>query len=133
MHLCLLVRWVGFERPGFAGEQFVLEKGEYPRWSSWTNYLNVYTLSSFRPLKVVRVMMIHAGKRVIPSVVPSVAEAWFCLCRMVPTISSTCMQTQALRVKRWKLLTMMFPVCGLMVSRTVWAVLKLSMERKMQT
>ncbi|KAM6946670.1 beta-crystallin B3 [Lycodopsis pacificus] len=44
--------WVGFERPGFAGEQFVLEKGEYPRWSTWTNCLSSYSLSSFRPLKV---------------------------------------------------------------------------------
>lgn len=61
------------------------------------------------------------------------AKASVYLCRTVPIISSTCMQTQALRVKRWKLLTMMSPVCGLMVSRTVWAVLKLSMERKMQT
>ncbi|XP_071376624.1 beta-crystallin B3 [Centroberyx affinis] len=44
--------WVGFERPAFAGEQFVLEKGEYPRWSTWTNSQNSYSLSSFRPLKV---------------------------------------------------------------------------------
>uniref|UniRef100_A0A672HDY4 Beta-crystallin B3 n=1 Tax=Salarias fasciatus TaxID=181472 RepID=A0A672HDY4_SALFA len=44
--------WVGFERPGFAGEQFVLEKGEYPRWSTWTNCLSSYSLGSFRPLKV---------------------------------------------------------------------------------
>lgn len=50
--LCI-VRWVGFERPGFAGEQFVLEKGEYPRWSTWTNCQSSYTLTSFRPLKVV--------------------------------------------------------------------------------
>ncbi|KAE8298118.1 Beta-crystallin B3 Beta-B3 crystallin [Larimichthys crocea] len=44
--------WVGFERPGFAGEQFVLEKGEYPRWSTWTNSQSSYSLSSFKPLKV---------------------------------------------------------------------------------
>ncbi|XP_051804585.1 beta-crystallin B3-like [Acanthochromis polyacanthus] len=44
--------WVGFERPGFAGEQYVLEKGEYPRWSTWTNWQTNYNLSSFRPLKV---------------------------------------------------------------------------------
>lgn len=50
--LCV-VRWVGFERPGFAGDQFVLEKGEYPRWSTWTNCQSSYTLTSFRPLKVV--------------------------------------------------------------------------------
>uniref|UniRef100_A0A665T4F2 Beta-crystallin B3 n=1 Tax=Echeneis naucrates TaxID=173247 RepID=A0A665T4F2_ECHNA len=44
--------WVGYECPGFAGEQFVLEKGEYPRWSTWTNCQSIYSLSSFRPLKV---------------------------------------------------------------------------------
>uniref|UniRef100_A0A8C6LP47 Beta-crystallin B3 n=1 Tax=Nothobranchius furzeri TaxID=105023 RepID=A0A8C6LP47_NOTFU len=44
--------WVGFERPGFAGEQFVLEKGEFPRWSTWTNCQSSNILSSFRPLKV---------------------------------------------------------------------------------
>ncbi|KAM4583515.1 beta-crystallin B3-like [Fundulus diaphanus] len=44
--------WVGFERLGFAGEQFVLDKGEYPRWSTWTSCQSSYTLNSFRPLKV---------------------------------------------------------------------------------
>ncbi|KAM9362087.1 beta-crystallin B3-like [Symphorus nematophorus] len=50
--------WVGFERPGFAGEQFVLEKGEYPRWSTWTNCQSSYSLSSFRPLKVVSIVSV---------------------------------------------------------------------------
>uniref|UniRef100_A0AAY4E590 Beta-crystallin B3 n=1 Tax=Denticeps clupeoides TaxID=299321 RepID=A0AAY4E590_9TELE len=44
--------WVAFERQGFAGEQFVLEKGEYPRWSTWTNSQNSYSLLSLRPLRV---------------------------------------------------------------------------------
>uniref|UniRef100_A0A7N6B289 Beta-crystallin B3 n=1 Tax=Anabas testudineus TaxID=64144 RepID=A0A7N6B289_ANATE len=44
--------WVGFGRPSFAGEQFVLEKGSYPRWSTWTSCQSSYNLSSFRPLKV---------------------------------------------------------------------------------
>lgn len=80
MHLRPVVRWVGFERPGFAGEQFVLEKGEYPRWSSWTNYQNVYTLSSFRPLKVVSATAIHADKQVNHSVVikPGFVSAGWC-------------------------------------------------------
>lgn len=56
MHFPHMVRWVGFERPGFAGEQFVLEKGEYPRWSTWTNCQNSYSLSSFRPLRVVSIV-----------------------------------------------------------------------------
>ena len=49
-------RWVGYELPGFAGEQFVLEKGEYPRWSTWTNSQSTYYLRSFRPLKVVSIL-----------------------------------------------------------------------------
>ncbi|XP_032404904.1 beta-crystallin B3-like [Xiphophorus hellerii] len=44
--------WVGFECLGFGGEQFVLEKGEYPRWSTWTSCQSSYILSSFKPLKV---------------------------------------------------------------------------------
>ncbi|MGH0174249.1 UNVERIFIED_CONTAM: hypothetical protein FKN15_067504 [Acipenser sinensis] len=45
--------WVGFERQGFAGEQFVLEKGEYPRWDTWSNSHTSYSLMSVRPLRVV--------------------------------------------------------------------------------
>ncbi|MGH0140683.1 UNVERIFIED_CONTAM: hypothetical protein FKN15_044707 [Acipenser sinensis] len=44
--------WVGFERQGFAGEQFVLEKGEYPRWDTWSNSHTSYSLMSLRPLRV---------------------------------------------------------------------------------
>uniref|UniRef100_A0A8D2LVY0 Beta-crystallin B3 n=1 Tax=Varanus komodoensis TaxID=61221 RepID=A0A8D2LVY0_VARKO len=29
--------WLGFERQAFSGEQFVLEKGDYPRWDSWSS------------------------------------------------------------------------------------------------
>ncbi|RVE68577.1 hypothetical protein OJAV_G00093260 [Oryzias javanicus] len=44
--------WVGYDRHGFTGEQFVLEKGEYPRWDTWTNSQISYNLLSLRPLKV---------------------------------------------------------------------------------
>ncbi|XP_061119491.1 beta-crystallin B3 [Conger conger] len=44
--------WVGFAQQAFKGEQFVLEKGEYPRWATWTNSQNNYSLMSLRPLKV---------------------------------------------------------------------------------
>ncbi|XP_041672982.1 beta-crystallin B3-like [Cheilinus undulatus] len=44
--------WVGYECAGYTGEQFVLEKGEYPRYSSWTNWQNSFMLCAFRPLKV---------------------------------------------------------------------------------
>uniref|UniRef100_A0A673YH27 Crystallin beta B3 n=1 Tax=Salmo trutta TaxID=8032 RepID=A0A673YH27_SALTR len=36
-----------------SGEQFVLEKGEYPRWDTWTNSQYSYSFWSMRPLKVV--------------------------------------------------------------------------------
>nr|XP_057926629.1 beta-crystallin B3 [Doryrhamphus excisus] len=45
--------WVGYDRHGFTGEQFILEKGQYPRWDTWTNSQNSYSLLSLRPLKVV--------------------------------------------------------------------------------
>uniref|UniRef100_A0A3Q3WHV7 Beta/gamma crystallin 'Greek key' domain-containing protein n=1 Tax=Mola mola TaxID=94237 RepID=A0A3Q3WHV7_MOLML len=38
--------FVGFEQINFCGEMFVLEKGEYPRWDSWSNsQKNDYLLS----------------------------------------------------------------------------------------
>uniref|UniRef100_A0A8C8G4T1 Beta-crystallin B3 n=1 Tax=Oncorhynchus tshawytscha TaxID=74940 RepID=A0A8C8G4T1_ONCTS len=43
--------WVAFECQAFGGEQFVLEKGEYPRWSTWTNSQTNNYLLSFRPLR----------------------------------------------------------------------------------
>lgn len=46
-------RWLGFERQAFAGEQFVLEKGDYPRWDSWSNSHNSDSLMSLRPLQIV--------------------------------------------------------------------------------
>lgn len=44
---------MGYERHDFTGEQFILEKGEYPRWDTWTNSQSSYSLLSLRPLKVV--------------------------------------------------------------------------------
>ena len=46
-------RWVGYEQASCKGEQFVFEKGEYPRWDSWTNSRRSETLFAFRPIKVV--------------------------------------------------------------------------------
>lgn len=50
---CLL-RWVGYEQANCKGEQYVFEKGEYPRWDSWTNSRRSDTIVAFRPIKVVR-------------------------------------------------------------------------------
>ncbi|NXC64773.1 CRBB3 protein, partial [Aleadryas rufinucha] len=45
--------WLGFERQGYAGEQFVLEKGDYPRWDSWSNSHSSDSLMSLRPIQIV--------------------------------------------------------------------------------
>ncbi|XP_028557919.2 beta-crystallin B3-like [Podarcis muralis] len=44
--------WLGFERQAFSGEQFVLEKGDYPRWDSWSNSHCSDSLLSIRPLLI---------------------------------------------------------------------------------
>ncbi|XP_030769799.1 beta-crystallin B2-like isoform X3 [Rhinopithecus roxellana] len=44
--------WVDYEQANCKGEQFVFEKGEYPRWDSWTSSRRTDSLSSLRPIKV---------------------------------------------------------------------------------
>ncbi|XP_072456181.1 beta-crystallin A4 [Notamacropus eugenii] len=47
-----ICRWVGFEHAGFQGQQFVLERGEYPSWEAWSGNVayHVERLTSFRPV-----------------------------------------------------------------------------------
>uniref|UniRef100_A0A8C4UN84 Beta-crystallin A4 n=1 Tax=Falco tinnunculus TaxID=100819 RepID=A0A8C4UN84_FALTI len=42
----------GFEHCGFQGQQFVLERGEYPCWEAWSgsNAYHVERMCSFRPI-----------------------------------------------------------------------------------
>uniref|UniRef100_A0A8C9RWL1 Crystallin, beta A1a n=1 Tax=Scleropages formosus TaxID=113540 RepID=A0A8C9RWL1_SCLFO len=44
--------WVGYEHSSFGGQQFVLERGDYPRWDSWSgsNAYHVERMMSFRPI-----------------------------------------------------------------------------------
>uniref|UniRef100_A0A8C8RXQ9 Beta-crystallin B3 n=1 Tax=Pelusios castaneus TaxID=367368 RepID=A0A8C8RXQ9_9SAUR len=44
--------WLGFERQAFCGERFVLEKGAYPRWDSWSSSRSSDSLMSARPLPI---------------------------------------------------------------------------------
>ncbi|XP_041053724.1 beta-crystallin B3-like isoform X1 [Carcharodon carcharias] len=44
--------WVGYEQQNFCGEMFMLEKGEYPRWDSWSNSYRTDCMMSFRPVKM---------------------------------------------------------------------------------
>ncbi|KAE8292520.1 Beta-crystallin B2 Beta-B2 crystallin Beta-crystallin Bp [Larimichthys crocea] len=50
--LVLCGPWVGYEQLNCKGEQFVFEKGEYPRWDSWTNSRRSDSIAAFRPIKV---------------------------------------------------------------------------------
>ncbi|MFT7796832.1 beta-crystallin B2-like [Arapaima gigas] len=50
--LVLCGPWVGYEKAGCTGEQFVLEKGGYPRWDSWTNSRHSGSIAALRPVKV---------------------------------------------------------------------------------
>uniref|UniRef100_A0AAA9SH43 Beta-crystallin B3 n=3 Tax=Bos TaxID=9903 RepID=A0AAA9SH43_BOVIN len=45
--------WLAFERRAFRGEQYVLEKGDYPRWDAWSNSHHSDSLLSLRPLHIV--------------------------------------------------------------------------------
>ncbi|MBN3311699.1 CRBB1 protein, partial [Atractosteus spatula] len=42
--------WVGYEQMNFCGEMYILEKGEYPRWDSWSNSYRNEWMMSFRPV-----------------------------------------------------------------------------------
>uniref|UniRef100_G3QIP2 Crystallin beta A1 n=1 Tax=Gorilla gorilla gorilla TaxID=9595 RepID=G3QIP2_GORGO len=44
--------WIGYEHTSFCGQQFILERGEYPRWDAWSgsNAYHIERLMSFRPV-----------------------------------------------------------------------------------
>uniref|UniRef100_A0A3P8QR67 Beta/gamma crystallin 'Greek key' domain-containing protein n=1 Tax=Astatotilapia calliptera TaxID=8154 RepID=A0A3P8QR67_ASTCA len=44
--------WAGYEHSSFCGQQFVLERGEYPYWESWSgsNAYHIERMMSFRPI-----------------------------------------------------------------------------------
>ena len=54
---------MGFEQINFCGGMFILEKGEYPRWDSWSNCQKNDYLLSFRPVRMVtQQLRLPAGK-----------------------------------------------------------------------
>ena len=48
-----LCSFVAFEQTNFRGEMFILEKGEYPRWDTWSNSYRSDCLMSLRPIRMV--------------------------------------------------------------------------------
>lgn len=51
--LSITSSWVAFEQSNFRGEMFILEKGEYPRWDTWSSSYRSDRLMSFRPIRMV--------------------------------------------------------------------------------
>uniref|UniRef100_A0A671LX54 Beta-crystallin A2 n=1 Tax=Sinocyclocheilus anshuiensis TaxID=1608454 RepID=A0A671LX54_9TELE len=49
----MLSLWVGYEYPEYQGQQFILEKGDYPCYQAWSGNSSYRTehLLSFRPIK----------------------------------------------------------------------------------
>ncbi|XP_070987805.1 beta-crystallin B3-like isoform X1 [Oncorhynchus clarkii lewisi] len=44
--------WVGYEQQNLSGEMFMLEKGEYPRWDTWSNSYRCDRFMSVRPVRM---------------------------------------------------------------------------------
>ncbi|KAM9794349.1 beta-crystallin B1 [Syngnathus typhle] len=44
--------FVAFEQTNLRGEMFILEKGEYPRWDTWSNSYRSDCLTSLRPISM---------------------------------------------------------------------------------
>lgn len=60
---CLSVHplsWIGYEKEGFRGHQYLLEEGEYHDWTQWGGYNN--ELVSLRLIRTVRTASCGAGR-----------------------------------------------------------------------
>uniref|UniRef100_A0A8C6Z7Q4 Beta-crystallin B3 n=1 Tax=Nothoprocta perdicaria TaxID=30464 RepID=A0A8C6Z7Q4_NOTPE len=77
--------WVAFERQAFAGEQFVLEKGDYPRWDSWSSSRGSDSLMSLRPLQIQGWLLLCLKEMV---------RVLACIRLMLANSKSPCQQTQ---------------------------------------
>lgn len=118
-----LFSFVGFEQMNFCGEMFILEKGEYPRWDSWSNSQKNDYLLSFRPVRMVNPRRQRQTdlwfKRVsdfrCPSLVP------MCSSRTQRSTRSACLRLGSSRVARWRSWMTMSPACSPTVSLTEWA------------
>ena len=40
-HTLPIPSWVAYEQANMRGEMFILEKGEYPRWDTWSSSSSV--------------------------------------------------------------------------------------------
>ncbi|NXI30589.1 CRBA4 protein, partial [Sterrhoptilus dennistouni] len=70
--------WAGFEHCGFQGQQFVLERGEYPCWEAWSgsNAYHVERMCSFRPIACAVRLRGAAGPE--PPPLSALCRRWVC-------------------------------------------------------
>ncbi|NWQ83195.1 CRBB1 protein, partial [Columbina picui] len=47
-----LPSWVAYEQANMRGEMFILDKGEYPRWDTWSSSYRSDCFMSMRPIKM---------------------------------------------------------------------------------
>lgn len=133
-----VLSFVGFEQMNFCGEMFILEKGEYPRWDSWSNCQKNDYLLSFRPVRMVSPMfqplnwwkfalLLFAFFTSLFSFPPSSCPPP----RRIPRSTRyACMRLENSRAARWKSWMMTFPACFPMVSLTGWAASWSAVERE---
>ncbi|CAJ0958053.1 unnamed protein product [Ranitomeya imitator] len=54
--------WVAFEQSNFRGEMFILEKGEYPRWDTWSSSYRSDCFVSLRPIRMPNVIRVNVSR-----------------------------------------------------------------------
>lgn len=52
-HTLPIPSWVAYEQANMRGEMFILEKGEYPRWDTWSSSYRSDCFMSMRPIRMV--------------------------------------------------------------------------------
>lgn len=57
--LFTLFSWVAYEKPEFAGHQYLLEEGEYQEWMDWGGYDEL--VQSLRPVLGVSLKMMKTS------------------------------------------------------------------------
>lgn len=130
--------WVAYEQANMRGEMFILEKGEYPRWDTWSSSYRSDCFMSMRPIKMVSGVGVRApcglclgpdpcnlrgfghATQPLPSVLP----------RRLRTTRSPCTSLLTSRATRWKSRRTTCPASGLTASATAWAACRCPVERK---
>lgn len=108
----------------FCGEMFILEKGEYPRWDSWSNCQKNDYLLSFRPVRMVSSAMLSLVNRAC-SLLVFLFISYFGFahptrCRILRNTRSVYTRSENTKAVRWRSWMMMFPACLPTVSPTEW-------------